>query len=107
MQLKKLVSLAGAMTVAMASTVILVATNASGAAPAQERSANRKLPASLSALKLNAPVTRTGVGAERLHPRLLQAKGANKVIIRLRSPAVAHQGLVDDATVQARNVLRQ
>ncbi|MEO6363206.1 MAG: S8 family serine peptidase [Caldimonas sp.] len=107
MQIKKLVSLAGAVTVAMASTAILVATSATGASPGQDRSANRKLPASLSALKLDAPLTRTGVGAERLHPRLLQANGANKVIIRLRSPAVAQQGLVGDATVQARNSLRQ
>ncbi len=107
MHMKKLVSLAGAMTVAMASTAVLVATSASGASAAQDRSANRRLPASLSSLKLNAPVTQTGVGAERLHPRLLQAKGTNKVIIRLRSPAVAQQGLVGDATVQARNSLRQ
>lgn len=107
MQMKKLASLAGAMTVAMASTAVLVATSASGASPAQDRAASRALPASVSALKLKAPVTRTGIGAERLHPRLLQAKGANKVIIRLRSPAVAQQGLVGDATVQARNSLRQ
>ena len=107
MPMKKLVSMAGAVTVTMASTAILVATSATGASPALDRSANRKLPASLSALKLNAPVTRTGVGAERLHPRLLQANGANKVIIRLRGPSVAQQGLVGDATVQARNSLRQ
>lgn len=107
MQMKKLASLAGAMTFAMASTAVLVATSASGAPPTQDRATNRALPASVSALKLKAPVTRAGIGAERLHPRLLQAKGANKVIIRLRSPAVAQQGLVGDATVQARNSLRQ
>ena len=75
MQMKKLVSLAGAMTVAMASTAVLVATSASGASPAQDRAANRKLPASLSALKLSAPVTRTGVGAGATSGRAIAVAG--------------------------------
>ena len=99
MKSKKLLSLAGTMTLVLASGL-------ASAATAPERAANRTLPASLASLKLNSPVRATGITAATLDRSLLAAKGETRVVVRLRNPSVAEQGLTGDAAAQARQNLR-
>jgi subtilisin family serine protease len=87
---------------------LLAATGAAAVTPATERQLARPLPASVTALRLDAPRQLEGVSSERLHPRLASATGTSKVIVRLAKPSVAEQGLSSDAaTVQARDALRR
>jgi minor extracellular serine protease Vpr len=99
MKIKRLAPLVGAMAIVFAS-------GSAGAAPTMERAAKRELPASAAALKLEAPVFARGLTAAHLDPSLLSVEGDSKVIIRLRSPSVAELGVSDDASVHARNNLR-
>jgi minor extracellular serine protease Vpr len=99
MHTRKLASLAGAMALVLAS-------GAATGTPSAERSAQRQLPASIAALKLDAPLESAGLTASRLDPSLLAAEGESRVIIRLVSPSVAQQGLTDRAAVHARDALR-
>jgi minor extracellular serine protease Vpr len=99
MHTRKLASLAGAMALVLAS-------GAATGTPAAERSAQRQLPASITELKLDAPLESAGLTTARLHPSLLAAEGESQVIIRLVNPSVAQQGLKDRAAAQARDTLR-
>jgi len=99
MTTKKLASLAGAMA-------LVVAAGSSGAAPTPDRGANRELPASISTLKLKAPLTSTGIEVSRLHESLRAAKGEQRVIVRLRNPSVAQLGVTGSAAAQAKINLR-
>jgi len=99
MDSKRLLSLACAAALAMASGL-------AGGAPSPERGANRALPASIAALKLNAPVQSTGFDVSRLDDSLRSAAGESKVIIRLRNPSVAQLGVSGNDAVNARNNLR-
>ena len=99
MRSKKLLSLAGTMTLVLASGL------ASGATTT-ERAVNRALPASLASLKLDTPARATGITAATLDRSLLAAKGETRVIVRLRNPSVAEQGLTGNAAAQARQTLR-
>jgi len=99
MTTKKLASLAGAMA-------LVVAAGSSGAAPAPDRGANRELPASISTLKLKAPLNSKEIAVSRLHESLRAAKGEQRVIVRLRNPAVAQLGLTGSAAAQAKINLR-
>jgi len=99
MTTKKLASLAGAMA-------LVVAAGSSGAAPVPDRGANRELPASISTLKLKAPLTSTGIEVSRLHESLRAAKGEQRVIVRLRNPSVAQLGVTGSAAAQAKINLR-
>jgi subtilisin family serine protease len=99
MTTKKLASLAGAMA-------LVVAAGSSGAAPVPERGANRELPASISTLKLKAPLASSEIAVSRLHESLRSAKGEQKVIVRLRNPSVAQLGVTGSAAAQAKINLR-
>jgi minor extracellular serine protease Vpr len=98
MKINRLASLAGAMALVFAS-------GAATAAP--DRAAKRELPASIAALKLDAPLSASGIFSDRLHSSLLAAEGESRVIIRLTSPSVAEREINNDnASVHARNNLR-
>jgi minor extracellular serine protease Vpr len=99
MLLKKLVALGGA-------TALVFASASAGGSPAPERSTKRDLPESLASLKLEAPLTMSGLGRAYLDPSLHGVEGDSKVIIRLVNPSVAEQGLAGNASVHARNNLR-
>jgi minor extracellular serine protease Vpr len=99
MTTKKLASLAGAMA-------LVVAAGSSGAAPVPERGANRELPASISTLKLKTPLASKEIAVSRLHESLRAAKGEQRVIVRLRNPAVAQLGITGSAAAQAKINLR-
>ena len=99
MTTKKLASLAGVMA-------LVVAAGSSGAAPVPDRSANRELPASISTLKLKTPLVSREIEVSRLHESLRSAKGEQRVIVRLRNPAVAQLGLTGSAAAQAKINLR-
>jgi minor extracellular serine protease Vpr len=77
------------------------------AQPAPDRDRDRELPASIESLKLDAPVERSGISADTLDASLFEARGANKVIVRLAEPSVAERDLTGNATVQARDNLRR
>jgi len=72
-----------------------------------DRGGGREAPARVVDLKLDAPVEMTGLSIASLDASLLNAEGANKVIIRLVQPSVAEQGLSDNAAVRERDNLRQ
>jgi minor extracellular serine protease Vpr len=95
---RKILSLAGAMALVLAS--------ASSPAASPDRSVNRTLPSSIEALRLDAPMTASGITRAYIDPSLLDATGEQKVIIRLRNPSVAELGVSDNAAVHARNNLR-
>jgi subtilisin family serine protease len=99
MNSKKLATLAGAMA-------LVVAAGSSGAAPVADRGANRELPASISTLKLKAPLASRGIEVSRLHESLRAAKGEQRVIVRLRNPSVAQLGLTGSEAAQAKINLR-
>jgi hypothetical protein len=99
MHTRKLALLAGAMALVLASGT------ATGT-PLAERSAQRQLPASIDALRLDVPLESAGLTTARLDPSLLAAEGESRVIIRLVNPSVAQQGLTDRAAVHARDALR-
>ena len=99
MNSKKLATLAGAMA-------LVVAAGSSGAAPVADRGANRELPASISTLKLKTPLASREIEISRLHESLRAAKGEQRVIVRLRNPAVAQLGLTGSAAAQAKINLR-
>jgi subtilisin family serine protease len=61
----------------------------SEAAPAQADRYQRAIPASIDALRLEAPVTQEGVSLQSIDPALIIAKGRQDVLVRLRSPSVA------------------
>jgi subtilisin family serine protease len=96
---KKLGALAGAMALVLASGL-------AGGAPALDRGAQRTVPASVSALKLKAPVQATGLAVSRLEQSLRSAQGEQRVIIRLRNPSVAQLGATGNEAAQARINLR-
>jgi subtilisin family serine protease len=96
---KKLGALAGAMALVLASGL-------AGGAPAPDRGAQRTLPASVSALKLKAPVQAAGLDVSRLEQSLRSAQGEQRVIIRLRNPSVAQLGATGNEAAQARINLR-
>ena len=96
---KKLGALAGAMALVLASGL-------AGGAPAPDRAAQRTVPASISALKLKAPVQATGLDVSRLEQSLRSAQGEQRVIIRLRNPSVAQLGATGNEAAQARTNLR-
>lgn len=101
MQTKTLAALTSA-------AALLAATQAAAAPSAADRQLARPLPASVTALRLDAPRQLDAVSSERLHPRLASATGASQVIVRLTKPSVAAQGLsTDAATVKARDDLRR
>jgi minor extracellular serine protease Vpr len=99
MTTKKLASLAGAIA-------LVVAAGSSGAAPVPERGANRELPASIATLKLKTPLASREIEVSRLHESLRSAKGEQRVIVRLRNPAVAQLGITGSAAAQAKINLR-
>ena len=71
-----------------------------------DRGANRELPASISTLKLKTPLASREIEVSRLHESLRSAKGEQRVIVRLRNPAVAQLGLTGSAAAQAKINLR-
>lgn len=86
--------------------LVLILSNASAAVAqtrGQDRFAGRGLPASVTALRLDSPVTMTGVSASVLHRSLVAASGSNKVIIRLsaESGAVAFAKGKDEAVAKS------
>lgn len=98
MKIHRLASLAGAMALVFASGT---------ATAAPDRAAKRELPASIAALKLDAPLSASGILDDRLHSSLRSAEGESRVIIRLASPSVAEREINNDnASVHARNNLR-
>ena len=99
MRRQKLVTLAG--TVAL-----ITASGLASGATAPDRAALRSVPASVGTLKLKSPVQATGITAATLDRSLLAAKGESRVVVRLRNPSVAEQGLTGDAAAQARQTLR-
>jgi subtilisin family serine protease len=99
MTTKKIASLVGAMA-------LVVAAGTSGAAPGPERGANRELPASISTLKLAAPLVSNEIAVSRLHESLRSATGEQRVIVRLRNPSVAQLGLTGTEAAQAKINLR-
>jgi subtilisin family serine protease len=99
MMKKKFASLAGAMA-------LVVVAGSSVAAPAPERGSNRALPASIPALKLEAPLVSEEVTVSQLHESLRSATGEQKVIVRLRNPSVAQLGLTGNEAAQAKINLR-
>jgi minor extracellular serine protease Vpr len=99
MDTRKFGSLAGAMA-------LVVASGLAGAAPSPERGAQRELPASISELKLKAPLATDGLAVSRLHESLRSAQGEQKVIVRLRNPSVAQLGVTGNDAVSAKENLR-
>lgn len=85
MNTKKLVSLAGAMA-------LVVAAGSSGAAPSLDRGGNRTLPASIEGLRLDSART-VAVNRAEADDALLNVKGYQRVLVRLKSPSVAEVGL--------------
>jgi minor extracellular serine protease Vpr len=77
------------------------------AQPTADRSEGRELPASIEQLKLDTPLESSGITAATLDASLLEAEGSNQVLVRLVDPAVAERDLTGNATVQARDNLRQ
>ena len=82
--------------------LVLILYNASAVlaqAGGPDRAAGRKLPASVGALRLDTPITMSGVSSSVLDRSLVGANGANKVIIRLsaESGAVAFAKGKDEA----------
>jgi minor extracellular serine protease Vpr len=75
--------------------------------PSVDRFTDRELPASITGLKLDAPLELDGLSIASLDPSLLYAEGAGKVIVRLARPSVSEQGLVDNAAARERENLRQ
>ena len=78
-----------------------------GAQTSPDRGEFRDLPASIEDLKLDAPIEIADVGRAALDASLLEAEGANEVIVRLAEPSVAEQDVSGSATVRARDGLRR
>ena len=78
-----------------------------GAQTSPDRGEFRDLPASIEDLKLDAPIELADVGRAALDASLLEAEGANEVIVRLAEPSVAEQDVSGSATVRARDGLRR
>lgn len=74
MQTKTLAALTSA-------AALLAATQAAAAPSAADRQLARPLPASVTALRLDAPRQLDGVSSERLHPRLASATGDRKSVV--------------------------
>ncbi len=71
---------------------LLGASLAVSAAPPGDRTSERlqqQLPASVEQLKLPKPLEGQGIGAATVDPALIDAKGKQRVIVRLRTPSVA------------------
>jgi len=73
-------------------------------APVDDRP-DRELPASIADLKLDAPVTATGVDISRLDASLRGATGDQRVVVRLARPAVAELNLSDSASAREKAAL--
>ena len=70
------------------------------------RQAQRALPASIAALKLQAPVTATGISAGALDQSLVGAVGPNRVIIRLSADSAANAFAKGADTVKAKQAAK-
>ncbi|NCD20904.1 MAG: peptidase S8, partial [Actinobacteria bacterium] len=74
-------------------------------APADDRP-DRELPASISDLKLDSPVSATDVDLIRLDTSLRGVSGDQRVVVRLAEPAVAEQNLSAAAAAKEKKNLR-
>jgi minor extracellular serine protease Vpr len=72
-----------------------------------DRTEGREVPDRLEALRLDAPVERSGVQRADLDASLVGVEGVTEVIVRLVQPSVAERDVSGDAAVRARDELRR